>query len=490
MASVNSASLRDELDAYKADIALLRKEGKITKEFDVVLTGLCCMVAILIADFLEKRTKKTSRNSSIPPSQTGKDETRKSPRKPHDTSAARNSMTGDNFETVAVEEISTVKACDSCGTDLSDIEPSAREQRVLFDIKFTVQKLKAVADIKDCPECRARFKGRFPHPEIMPGPLQYGDGIEALTIDLLVAQMLSLRRCTELMQAMPGIKMSQATCLGYIDQLYDALEPWEAAAKEHLLTRPALHADETGIRVNKKNWWLHVTSDGVLTFKFLHRKRGREAIDSFGIIPFYAGTLIHDRWTAYFAYKLCKHQVWGSHLLRDLTFIVDSNNYRWVRLMKKLLCEICDAVNRSETRVLSEAECRRYLKRYRSILTQGGKEMPEIPIRRDGKRGRIAKSDAHNLHEALLILEECVLRFMSDPDVSFTNNTGEQKIRMSKVKIKVSGCFRTEHYAHAWCRITSYLDSMGALGYNPLVAIQIEPAGNAADMIKHYDRAA
>ena len=24
---------------------------------------------------------------------------------------------------------------------------------------------------------------------------------------------------------------------------------------------------------------------------------------------------------------------------------------------------------------------------------------------------------------------------MSDPDVSFTNNTGEQKIRMSKVKI-------------------------------------------------------
>ena len=60
--------------------------------------------------------------------------------------------------------------------------------------------------------------------------------------------------------------------------------------------------------------------------------------------------------------------------------------------------------------------------------------MPEIPRRRDGKRGRIAKSDAHKLHEALLILEECVLCFMSDPDVSFTNNTGEQKIRLSKVK--------------------------------------------------------
>ena len=89
--------------------------------------------------------------------------------------------------------------------------------------------------------------------------------------------------------------------------------------------------------------------------------------------------------------------------------------------MKKLLCEICDEVKESETGVLSEAECRKYLKRYRTILTQGGKEMPEIPQRREGKRGRFAKSDAHNLHEALLKLEESVLRFMSDPDVSFTN---------------------------------------------------------------------
>ena len=59
-----------------------------------------------------------------------------------------------------------------------------------------------------------------------------------------------------------------------------------------------------------------------------------------------------------------------------------------------------------------------------------------------------------------------------------------------KVKWKVSGCFRTERYAHAWCRISSYLDSMAELGYNPLEAIQIAFVGNAADVIKHYDRAA
>ena len=78
---MNTASLRDEFDAYKADIASLRKDGEITEKTDKVLTGLCDLVTILSAVFLEKTTKKTSKNSSIPPSQTGKDETKKIPAK-------------------------------------------------------------------------------------------------------------------------------------------------------------------------------------------------------------------------------------------------------------------------------------------------------------------------------------------------------------------------------------------------------------------------
>ena len=81
MSTVNTASLRDEFDACKADIASLRKEGKISKEVYVVIIRLCRLLDILMVIFLEKKTKKTSKNSSIPPSQTGKDETRKSPQK-------------------------------------------------------------------------------------------------------------------------------------------------------------------------------------------------------------------------------------------------------------------------------------------------------------------------------------------------------------------------------------------------------------------------
>ena len=207
--------------------------------------------------------------------------------------------------------------------------------------------------------------------------------------------------------------------------------------------------------------------------------QGKRAFHGARIIPRYTGTLVHDCWASDFAYDQCRHQLCGSHLLRELTFVVESNGFRWARLMKTLLREACHRVNRSATKVLAEAERLAVRKRYRTILTQGGKELPEIPPRQKGKRGRVAKSDAHNLHERLAKHEESVLRFMGDPDVSFTNNTGEQKIRMAKVTIKVSGCFRTRLYAEAWCRISSYLSSMAALGYNPLVAIQIALAGKA-----------
>ena len=108
------------------------------------------------------------------------------------TGAARNSMTSGNLQKTTVEEVSTVEICNSCGIDLSDIEPSTREQCVLYDLEYGLVEKNVVAEIMDCPKFRARIKGRFP--ENRSGPLQYGVGLQALVINLLVAQMLSLRR--------------------------------------------------------------------------------------------------------------------------------------------------------------------------------------------------------------------------------------------------------------------------------------------------------
>ena len=171
------------------------------------------------------------------------------------------------------------------------------------------------------------------------------------------------------------------------------------------------------------------------------------------------------------------HGLCGSHLTRELTAAIESNNYRWAFNMKALLLETCKKVSRLKKKNLSDKQYANLQKRYRNILTRGESELPVIPPKPNGKRGVMAKSDAHNLWARLKEYESAVLLFAKKSEVSFTNNRAEQDLRMAKVKQKVSGCFRTEIYAKAYCRISSYLQTMATKGHNPLIAIQMALAG-------------
>lgn len=187
--------------------------------------------------------------------------------------------------------------------------------------------------------------------------------------------------------------------------------------------------------------------------------------------PKYGGTIIHDCWRSYMGYDNCDHGLCGSHLLRELTFVHDSNKYRWAKNIKDLLQQACKAVSESPEKRLDDKAYLTLQRRYRNILTRAEKEMPAIPTKSNGRRGRIAKSDAHNLCERLKKHETAVLLFAKRPEVPFTNNRAERDLRMTKVKQKISGCFRVLEFAKAYCRISSYLQTMKYKGVNPIVAI-------------------
>jgi len=87
----------------------------------------------------------------------------------------------------------------------------------------------------------------------MHGPLQYGDGLKAFVINLLVCQMVSLNRIQKLVKSMIGSVISEASLLKYVLRLHQALAHWESQAKEQLLAAPAINVDETSLRVDKKN---------------------------------------------------------------------------------------------------------------------------------------------------------------------------------------------------------------------------------------------
>lgn len=474
MPSINKQSLREEFTGLKERFGQLCTDGKVGTESRALIEALLMLMQVLLAVFMEKNTPKTSKNSSKPSSQTEKDESATglgpgthTKGKPYDSSRSANTRT---VETV---QVSKVSFCEECGEDLRDALPDGHERRTQIDIVFEKVISHVDAEIKSCPHCDAETRGPFP--ETFSGPIQYGAGIKAYVLNLLIAQMISLRRVQHSIQSLIGMVISEATILKYVLQLNLALARWEQMAIERILTEPAMHVDETSIRVDKHNHWIHVCSAGQITLKFVHEKRGLEAMTAIGIIPRYGGVIIHDCWASYLSYEHCGHGLCGSHLLRELTFIVESNGYAWARNMKRLLQETCARV--SKRKRLTPSEYEGLQKRYRNILTRGERELPPIPAKQNGKRGRVAKSDAHNLWERLKDHESAVLLFARDSNVPFTNNRAERDLRMTKVKQKVSGCFRKAEFAQAYCRISSYLQTMANQGYNPLVAIQMALSG-------------
>lgn len=475
MGSVNKQSVREEVERIKAEFDQLSSNKKLDTQTKMLFQSMFMIINLILSIFLEKTTKKDSKNSSNPSSKTEKDESSLSQEGSNGKGKQESKTTAYNTRTVETTQVAKVTHCDVCGKDLSKASCQHLERRTKIDIIFEKVVEHVDAEVKHCPDCDSSVKGKFPAD--MAGPLQYGNGLKAYIINLIVAQMISLNRVQKLVKSIIGELLAEASLLKFVMRLYLVLEQWELVSIKQIMTEPAMNVDETSLRVDKKNQWIHVYSAGDITLKFLHQNRGTQAMKDINIIPRYSGKIIHDFWASYLSYDHCGHGMCGGHLVRELTFIIDSNQYNWAANMKELLLETCKKVSKRKKKKISEKEYATLQRRYRNIITRGEKELPAIPKKPNGKRGKIAKSDAHNLLERLRDHESAVLLFAKDPHVPFTNNRAERDLRMSKVKMKVSGCFRKELYAKAYCRISSYLQTMANKGYNPLIAIQMALSG-------------
>ena len=472
MAFTDKTSVREEFSKLKSEFEQLKSHGMVPKECRILMQSIFILVELILVIFLEKKTKKNQNNSSIPPSQSDKDNTSFNGKlTTNGKGKVENNLLADNTKTTETVTNAQVSVCEICGEDLSDTPCCGTERRTKIDIIFEKTIKHVDAEIKLCPSCKKISKGSFPVD--MHGPLQYGNGLKAYIINLVICQMVALNRVQKMVKSMIAVTLSEATLLKYILRLYEVLADWEVNAIEKLLLMPAINVDETSLRVDKKKQWIHVYSGREITVKLLHPKRGRKAIEDFNIIPRYSGAIIHDCWPAYLSYNNCEHGLCGSHLLRELAFVIESNGYAWAKNMKRLLKDACEIVANRKNKKMSKKQYANLQKRYRNIITRGQNELPIIPPKRNGKKGKIAKSDAHNLWERLKKYEAAVLLFARDSNVSFTNNRAEQDLRMAKVKQKVSGCFRIPLLAKAYCRISSYLQTMANKGYNPLIAIQM-----------------
>ncbi len=77
MATMNKTSIREEIERLKQEFEQLCSAGKVSPEIRALMNSMLIIVELILAIFLEKKTPKNSKNSSLPPSQTPKDETAK-----------------------------------------------------------------------------------------------------------------------------------------------------------------------------------------------------------------------------------------------------------------------------------------------------------------------------------------------------------------------------------------------------------------------------
>lgn len=201
MATMDKKSVREEVDRLKQDFEKLCSDSKVSPEMRAVMNSMLLVLELVLAVFLEKKTRKDSKNSSLPFSQTPKDETAK----PISGSKGKGKKVSGEISNVRTKETVTIakaETCNFCGVSLDQTPCREHERRTKIDIVFEKVIEHVDAEVKQCPNCTAELRGIFP--KDMSDPLQYGFGLKAFTIHLIISQMVALNRVQKQISAMIG----------------------------------------------------------------------------------------------------------------------------------------------------------------------------------------------------------------------------------------------------------------------------------------------
>jgi transposase len=431
---------------------------------------------------LKNQLAKNSQNSSKPPSTDGLSKPEpKSLRKPSNKkSGGQKGHKGHYLEAVEKPDFIEnyhVTHCERCAESLETAAVESIEERQVFDIpppRIEVTAHRAEQKLCSCGHLNTAI---FP-PEVT-ASVQYGARIKAVAVYLNQYQLIPYARVGEILESFYGASLCEGSLYNFNQQAYQSLEETETQIKESLKIQPLLNSDESGIRIEGKLHWLHTVGTAQLTFYQHHQKRGQEAMDAIGILPEYKGILVHDHLKAYLRYTDCLHSLCNAHHLRELVFLLERGNLVWAGEMIRLLVVMKKCVDRAKARQQNQLQSELSLllmQRYDNLLEIGFKHDEGLEINEPSavvpkKRGRKKQSKAKNLLDRLKNYKTETLRFLTDFSVPFDNNQAERDIRMSKLKQKISGTFRSEQGAKFFFRIRGYLSSAKKQGHNMLNAL-------------------
>lgn len=431
---------------------LMSKEKGLSPALRSAIEMILTLVSLMI-----NQITLNSRNSSIPPSQdkNRKKEARiKGERKP----GAQKGHKGSRL--IQVENPDEIKVLE---VDLSllpqdEYKIVGYEKRQVFDIDISSYVVEYQAQIVENKKGE-RFKASFP--KEVTAQVQYGLGVKVQSVYLSQYQLIPYNRVSAHFEENMNLGISEGSIYNFNLEAYNALESFEKWLQQTMISQALLHADETGINVDGKNIWLHCLCNQHYTYFHVDTQRGKEAMDRAKVLPQFQGILVHDHWKPYYRYEAITHALCNAHHLRELQRAYEQDKQEWAKEMLDLLIEMNQEVSSTAQTKLSDEKTKHYRQLYDAILSKANIESPppDESKRREGQRGRLKRTKSRALLERLRDYKEDTLRFLDNDIIPFTNNQGENDIRMTKVHQKISGSFRSYKGAEIFCRVRSYLST-------------------------------
>lgn len=275
---------------------------------------------------------------------------------------------------------------------------------------------------------------------ILKSPVYYGNNIKVIS-NILGMKYMSMDGIKYFISEITKgkVNLSKGTLYSWKKEISNALSESEyERIKKELLNSLVLHVDETPIKIDGKQYYIHSISNDTHTLQYVNKKRGEEAIKEFGFLEKYQGILVHDHFTMYYNYGVDNAEC-NVHILRYLNGVCDFTSHRWAKEMKDLLLE---AKERKEELIrqmndcMSNEEYNSYKDRYLDLIELGRSEYKEDYKTNAYKEDEIKLLNRMEkyVHNHLLFLEKFY--------VPFSNNQAESDVRHAKIIQKI-GKFRS-----------------------------------------------
>ncbi len=406
---------------------------------------------------LEHKAKLNSSNSGKPPSTDGlakKNTIPKSILAAHEKKKkkAKNTSRKEQNHLAQIENPDYVinhqaQSCRHCGTDLSRTPSEHFEKKQVFDIpkpRFEVTEHRIHSTL--CPGCQRENVGVAPNHA--KGHTQYGSHFAAFCIYLNTKHMIPYNRIAALSLEIFGRRVSEQVIINAIESFGKICEEALPTIEERIRSGAVKHQDESGLRVAGSLHWQLVASSESWTKYWVSKKRGE-------VMRNLTGILSRDCFAPYDSYNpdadmaLC-----NAHLLRELEAIKKLPRQRWAGSMQKLLLMMKDEKARyvPNAKPIPKKRLDRLIARYDRLV----QSCYERFVKPDSANSKVEKK-AVALIGRLLTRKADILRFFMEPLAPFTNNAAENNIRMTKVRQKISGCFRTLAGAKTFSSIRSVI---------------------------------